>query len=195
MDHTGLVFKAFEFAAVRHRAQFRKGVEKVPYINHPIQVANLLVNEAGERDPALIIAAVLHDVIEDTVETLEQKQDLIAVIKEIFGEEILSIVLEVTDEKSLSKEERKRLQVVHAPFLSVKAKKLKIADKIMNVRDITTNPPDDWSKERVMEYLDWAEVIVMGMKGVSKKLEKIFDESLKAGKARYSALSRKDRES
>jgi guanosine-3',5'-bis(diphosphate) 3'-pyrophosphohydrolase len=66
MDDVGIILRALEFAAGRHRIQFRKGEDKTPYINHPIQVANLLANEGGENDPVLLIAAILHDVIEDT---------------------------------------------------------------------------------------------------------------------------------
>lgn len=180
-----MVLKALEFAAGRHRKQFRKGEDRAPFINHPIQVANLLANEAGEKDPVLISAAILHDVIEDTVDTQEEKKHLIRKIREIFGEEVLSLTLEVTDDKSLEKMERKRLQVVHAPSLSGKAKKLKTADKIMNLRDITANPPEDWPLQRIRDYLDWSEKVVEGTRGVNLQLEEIFDESLRRAKLKY----------
>jgi guanosine-3',5'-bis(diphosphate) 3'-pyrophosphohydrolase len=186
MNDIALVLKALEFAAGRHRKQFRKGEDKSPYINHPIQVANLLANDAGEKDPVLITASILHDVIEDTVETKEEKQKLIRQIREIFGEDVLSLTMEVTDDKSLDRKERKRLQIEHAPALSDKAKKLKIADKIMNLRDITADPPEEWPVQRIIEYLDWSEKVVAGLRGVNKKLEDIFDESLKAGREKIS---------
>ncbi len=185
MDSISLILNALKFAAGRHKAQFRKGDDKSPYINHPIQVADLLANEAGEKDPVLITAAVLHDVIEDTVRTKKEKNELIGQIKDIFGEEVLSVTLEVTDDKSLSKKERKRQQVIHAPSLSVKAKKLKLADKTMNVRDITAHPPVIWPLKRIRKYLDWSEKVVAGLRGVNSKLEKSFDESLKAGRLKY----------
>jgi GTP diphosphokinase / guanosine-3',5'-bis(diphosphate) 3'-diphosphatase len=185
MDDSGLILKASEFAAVRHRTQFRKGADKSPYINHPIEVAALLANDAGEKNPALLAAAILHDVIEDTVETSGEKQELIERMTSVFGEEIISIVLEVTDDKSLEKKERKRLQVIHAPHLSENAKKLKIADKIMNVRDITNNPPTWWTQERILEYFDWSEKVVEGLRGVNKKLEDLFDEALANGRKKY----------
>ena len=141
MDDISLILKALELAAIRHRTQFRKGDNGTPYINHPIQVANLLVNEANEKDPVLITSAILHDVIEDTVRSKREKKELIRQIGETFGEEVLSVTLEVTDDRSLGKKERKRLQVVHAPKLSEKEKKLNLADKAMNVRDITGHPP------------------------------------------------------
>ena len=185
MDDISLILKALEFAASRHKAQFRKGDDKSPYINHPIQVAGLLVNEAGEKDPVLITSAILHDVIEDTVKGKKQKKALIEEIKNIFGEEVLSITLEVTDDKSLSKKERKRQQILHAPKLSVPAKKLKLADKTMNVRDITAHPPVVWPPKRIRKYLDWSEKVVAGLRGVNCNLEQRFDESLKAGREKY----------
>jgi len=152
-------------------------------------VAELLANDADENDPVLLVAAILHDVVEDTVETDDEKEELIKNMTEIFGEEIISIVLEVTDDKNLEKQERKRLQVEHAPHLSVKARKLKIADKIMNVRDITYNPPAWWSVERILEYFNWSENVVAGLRGVNKKMEGMFDESLKIGRKKYVAIS------
>lgn len=93
MNDIGLILKALEFAAERHRTQKRKGEDQSPYINHPIQVANLLANEGGEKDPVLIMAAMLHDVVEDTVDTLEEKQGLINQISELFGEQVLFLLM------------------------------------------------------------------------------------------------------
>jgi GTP diphosphokinase / guanosine-3',5'-bis(diphosphate) 3'-diphosphatase len=185
MSDTALLLKALEFAAERHRTQFRKGLDKTPFINHPIQVANLLANEADETDPRLLTSAVLHDVIEDTVCSVTEKEELSSRIAEMFGDEILLLTLEVTDDKTLDKTERKRLQVENASKKSVNAKKLKIADKIMNLRDITENPPADWQTERISEYLDWAENVVAGLRGVNKRLEDIFDASLVKARLNY----------
>src|ERR1035437_548592 len=167
MEDIGIILKALDFSARRHKTQFRKGSEKVPYINHPIQVANLLVNEAGEKDTDLIVAAILHDVIEDTVESVEERQELIFQMSEIFNKKIISVTLEVTDDKTLEKKERKQLQIDEASHKSVNAKKLKIADKIMNIRDIRDNPPSDWPLERIIDYLDWSEKVVSGLRGVN----------------------------
>jgi GTP diphosphokinase / guanosine-3',5'-bis(diphosphate) 3'-diphosphatase len=185
MNDVGLILKASEFAAARHRTQLRKGADKSPYINHPIQVANLLINDAGEKDPVLLAAAILHDVVEDTAETPEEKKVLIDLMIAIFGAEVLSIVLEVTDDKSLEKPERKRLQIVHAPHLTDNAKKLKIADKIMNVKDITNHPPTWWTLERILEYFEWSEKVVAGLRGVNNKLEDMFDKVLEIGRKKY----------
>ena len=179
------IFKALEFASHRHRAQRRKGTRKIPYINHPIQVASLLVNEGGETDTVLLTAAILHDVIEDTVESVEERNELMAEIKEIFGEEILSLTMEVTDDKTLEKKVRKQLQIEHANHISVRAKKLKIADKITNLRDIILDPPDWWTHERILEYMNWSERVVTGLKGVNPELEKIFYDTLAEAKKKY----------
>lgn len=182
-----LLFRALEFSALRHKNQFRKGIDKLPYINHPIQVAGLLVNEGNETDTVLLCAAILHDVIEDTVETADEKLALIDEIGHLFGAEVLSLTLEVTDDKALLKEERKRLQIEHANSISEKAKKLKLADKILNVRDITYNPPQGWPLQRITGYFDWAEKVVEGLRGANPSLERIFDIVL--GEARKKYLS------
>jgi guanosine-3',5'-bis(diphosphate) 3'-pyrophosphohydrolase len=185
MNDIAMVLKALEFAAHRHKSQTRKGEGKTPFINHPIQVASLLANEAEEHDQVLITAAIMHDVIEDTVETEREKQELKDEIGRIFGEEVLSLIMEVTDDRNLKKRERKRLQVEHSSSLSDRAKKLKLADKIMNVSDVTTNPPIWWTLKRIREYLAWSEKVVDGMRGVNPRLEEIFDQKVKAGKMKY----------
>ena len=174
MNDIALFLKVLEFSAERHRKQLRKGSETIPYINHPIHVASILANEGGEDDIVLLSAAFLHDAIEDTVDSLQEKEELITRIGELFGDEILSLVLEVTDDKSLEKSVRKQLQIEHAPLLSDRAKKLKIADKISNIHDIARNPPVGWTLERKLEYLDWAEKVVKAISGVNQPLEDLF---------------------
>ena len=184
-----IILRSLDFAAKRHRSQFRKGEEKTPFVNHPIQVANLLANEGGEADPVLLSAAVLHDVIEDTVETVEDRNDLITEIREIFGDEILSLTLEVTDDKTLVKEERKRMQIEHGPGRSDRAKKLKIADKITNIRDLMYYPPAGWQRSRIIAYFDWSEQVVAGLRGVNAKLDNLFDAELRNARSMYRADS------
>jgi GTP diphosphokinase / guanosine-3',5'-bis(diphosphate) 3'-diphosphatase len=166
----GLIFEALQFAAHKHRDQRRKDPEASPYINHPIALANILWVSGGIDDPNVICAALLHDTVEDT-ETTE------AELVERFGAKIASIVMEVTDDKSLEKAERKRLQVEHAPHLSREAKLVKLADKISNVRDVASAPPSDWPLERRREYFDWARRVVDGLRGVDARLEALFDEA------------------
>ncbi len=119
--------------------------------------------------------------------------NLLPLSGKIFGETILSITLEVTDDKTLEKKERKRLQVETAYQKSVNARKLEIADKIMNLRDIASNPPAGWELQRISDYFDWAEAVVAGLRGVNKKLEDMFDDSLAKGRLKYGLHSQNSR--
>jgi len=165
-----LILHALEFAARKHRDQRRKDVHASPYINHPIALANALVNEGGVRDPEIICAALLHDTVEDT-ETTSQE------LAREFGREIRDIVLEVTDDTNLPKAERKRLQIEHAAHASYKAKLVKLADKICNLRDISASPPEAWSRERQQEYFDWAKQVIDQVRGTDPRLEAAFDRA------------------
>jgi guanosine-3',5'-bis(diphosphate) 3'-pyrophosphohydrolase len=164
-----LVLKAAEFAAEKHRHQRRKDAHASPYINHPIGLAKLLANEGGITDPEVLCAALLHDTIEDTETTAEE-------LRAAFGDAITAIVLEVTDDPALSREDRKRLQIEHAPHASHKAKLVKLADKICNLRDIVSSPPARWSIERKQAYFDWATRVVAGARDAHAGLAAIFDE-------------------
>jgi GTP diphosphokinase / guanosine-3',5'-bis(diphosphate) 3'-diphosphatase len=164
-----IVMRAAQFAAEKHRHQRRKDAHASPYINHPIALANVLANEGGVTDPEVLCAALLHDTIEDTETTAEE-------LRTQFGEAITAIVLEVTDDQALSKEERKRLQVEHTPHASHKAKLVKLADKICNLRDIIHSPPAKWPLERKQEYFDWAVRVVAGARDAHPGLAAIFDE-------------------
>jgi guanosine-3',5'-bis(diphosphate) 3'-pyrophosphohydrolase len=167
---TGLqeVIRALAFAADKHRRQRRKDREASPYINHPIDLANILANEAGVDDPIVLCAAVLHDTVEDTDTTPAE-------IAAAFGAEVSALVAEVTDDKSLPKEERKRLQEVHAPGATFRAQQVKLADKISNLRDLAERPPANWDLDRKRAYFDWAKRVVDGVRGRHARLEALFD--------------------
>jgi len=168
------IFEALTFAALKHRDQRRKDAEASPYINHPIAVASVLAIEAQVTDEALLLAAILHDTVEDTETSVSE-------LASRFGDEVAQLVAEVTDDKSLPKQVRKDLQVLHAPAASSGAKSIKIADKICNVRDVTAHPPENWSLDRRREYLRWADRVVAGCRGVDARLEQIFDETMGNG--------------
>jgi GTP diphosphokinase / guanosine-3',5'-bis(diphosphate) 3'-diphosphatase len=172
MDHTPhdamqRVLSAASFAAERHRDQRRKGRDASPYINHPLALASLLAS-VGEHDPVVLMAALLHDTVEDTATTSAE-------IAAAFGPEVAAIVREVSDDKSLPSAERKRLQIEHAPALSRRARLVKLADKICNLRDVRSSPPADWSLERRREYFDWAKAVVDALRGAHPQLEALFD--------------------
>lgn len=169
-----LILKALAFAAHKHRNQRRKNAEASPYINHPIDLAQLMVNEANIVDAEVICAALLHDTLEDT------KTSVTDIVME-FGETICSIVLEVTDDKTLSKAERKRLQIEQAARTSYPARLVKLADKICNLRDINRTPPVDWTHERKNEYYVWAGKVVDRIRGTHDRLEQLFDAAYGEG--------------
>jgi guanosine-3',5'-bis(diphosphate) 3'-pyrophosphohydrolase len=159
---------AVRFAAEKHRLQRRKDGE-TPYINHPLQVAELLATLGGVTDVAILQAAVLHDTIEDTATTAVE-------LEANFGADVRKFVEEVTDDKSLPKARRKELQVEHAPHLSRGAKQIKLADKICNISDMGRCKPYGWSNERVLEYFKWAERVAAGLRGANAALEQRFDQ-------------------
>ena len=163
-----LLLKALAFAAHKHRDQRRKDAEASPYINHPIALADVLMNEGGVTDVEVLCAALLHDTVEDTATSHEE-------LANAFGSRIARIVAEVTDDQHLAKEERKRLQIEHAARLSAEAKLVKLADKICNVRDVASHPPAHWDLARRREYFDWARRVVDGLRGVHPRLEAAFD--------------------
>ncbi|XP_068814539.1 guanosine-3',5'-bis(diphosphate) 3'-pyrophosphohydrolase MESH1 isoform X2 [Struthio camelus] len=158
------LLEAADFAARKHKAQRRKDPEGTPYINHPIGVARILTHEAGVTDIVVLQAALLHDTVEDTDTTFSE-------IEEWFGEEVRRVVEEVTDDKTLPKMERKRLQIEHAPNCSPRAKLVKLADKLHNLRDLNRCTPAGWSAQRVQEYFGWAARVVGGLRGTSPPLE------------------------
>jgi guanosine-3',5'-bis(diphosphate) 3'-pyrophosphohydrolase len=170
MSETTQILKAASFAAHKHRNQRRKDAEASPYINHPLALARVLAEEGGVTDVVTLCAALLHDTVEDTDTTIEE-------LTSEFGAEVASLVAEVTDDKALPKAERKRMQIEHAAHVSDKAKRVKLADKICNLRDVAITPPADWSLERRREYFDWAKSVIDRLRGVDARMERVFDEA------------------
>ena len=158
------------FAADKHSAQRRKGAAAEPYFNHLIEVAELVSAAHAEPDTELVIAALLHDSIEDAGVTKEE-------LTERFGADVAGLVAEVTDDKTLPKQERKRLQIVNAPKKSVRAQAIKLADKISNLRAILSSPPVGWTEERKAEYFDWAKRVVDGLTAPNPILKAEFDRA------------------
>ena len=175
MNTINKLLEAASFAAERHTGHHRKGDKQEPYINHPLEVANMLANIGGVNDIDVLIAAILHDTVEDVG---VKKQEIV----ERFGERVASLVMEVTDDKSLPKEERKRLQVEHAPHLSVEAKQIKLGDKISNIKDVTNSPPANWDLDRRRKYIEWGMEVAKGLRGSNKCLETLFDETIAKAK-------------
>ena len=175
---TLLITRALAFAARAHVDQRRKGARAEPYINHLTEVADLIAEATGGRDPALVAAALLHDTIEDT-------ETSAADLAERFGADVAALVVDMTDDKSLPKAERKKRQISHAPTLGARAKMLKIADKISNMRSILTSPPADWQNGRIRAYALWGKAVIDGCRGISAGLEAQCDEAIAAILATY----------
>ncbi|XP_005989823.1 guanosine-3',5'-bis(diphosphate) 3'-pyrophosphohydrolase MESH1 [Latimeria chalumnae] len=166
------LLEAVDFAARKHKNQRRKDPEETPFVNHPIGVARILSHEAGITDVVVLQAALLHDTVEDTDATCAE-------IEEHFGERVRHVVEAVTDDKRLSKEERKQLQIAHAPHSPREAKLVKLADKLYNLRDLNRSTPVGWSEQRVQEYFVWSSKVVAGLRGTSKVMEEKLDELFK----------------
>ncbi|KAI8910956.1 guanosine-3',5'-bis 3'-pyrophosphohydrolase MESH1-like protein [Gorgonomyces haynaldii] len=169
MCDASILLKSINFSAEKHKNQRRKSKEQTPYINHPIGVAHILMFEGDIQDTNTLVGAVLHDTVEDTDTTLDE-------ITALFGSQVAKIVSEVTDDKSLPKLERKRLQIEHAPHISKEAKLVKLADKIYNLRDLLVSVPVGWEQQRVDEYFAWAKQVTDGLRGVNPKLDAILDD-------------------
>jgi (p)ppGpp synthase/HD superfamily hydrolase len=166
------VLRAADAAAKWHVHQRRKGSAAEPYVNHLLEVATLVAEATDGKDPDLVIAALLHDSIED-------QEVPRAIIAKAFGEEVAKLVEEVTDDKTLEKHKRKQLQVERSQKKSHRAKILKLADKTSNLRAIAASPPPQWSVKRRLEYVEWSRKVARGLTGVSEWLEREFDQAAK----------------
>src|SRR6202165_625214 len=167
------IVRAADTAARWHVHQRRKGIAQEPYVNHLLEVASLVAEATSGSDPTLVIAALLHDAVEDQEVPAEM------IVRE-FGKPVADIVMEVTDDKTLPKDERKRLQIEAAPKKSREAKLIKLADKTSNLRTIAFSPAAEWSVKRRLEYIEWAKNVVAGLRGTSPWLEQKFDEAAAA---------------
>ena len=164
------ILAAAMFAAEKHAAQKRKGAAAEPYVNHVIEVAQLVAGSSEQLDVNLVMAAFLHDTLEDTDTTREE-------LEREFGSDVAALVVEMTDDKSLPKERRKELQVQNAPHKSVRGQVIKLADKISNLRSLLASPPATWNDERKREYFAWAQRVVNALSAPNPVLKAEFDRT------------------
>lgn len=160
------IIKAINYAALAHKDQRRKDANKTPYINHPIEVM-LILSENGVNDIDTLCAAVLHDTIEDTKTTYEY-------ICDNFGHNVAKLVMECTDDKSLSKVNRKKLQIEHGRDISVSGKLIKLADKLSNLSGLFTNPPISWTQEYINGYIYWSISVFSSIRGYNNLMDNKF---------------------
>lgn len=170
-SNTPILRRATGFAAWKHDGQFRKGEGAMPYIHHPIEVSAILFEVGEITDLDILQSALLHDTIEDTKTTAEE-------LELYFNARIRGLVLELTDDTTLLKHQRKAMQIEHAPHLSVGAQAIKLADKISNVTDVAFAKPIDWPDERQLQYFDWATRVIDGLRGCNAALEAAFDKQV-----------------
>ncbi len=177
-----LVTRALHFAALKHAGQRRKGEAAEPYVNHLIEVAHLLAEATEGEDPALLVAGVLHDVVED-------QNVSFAELTRLFGPDVGALVMEVSDDKTLLKAERKRLQIAHAGKASARAKCIKLADKTSNLRALVASPPKGWPPERLAEYVRWARDVAVQCFGVNEALDEAFGAALAAAETLHGCVA------
>ncbi len=180
---SALLLRAALFAARVHATHRRKGAAGEPYVNHVLEVAQILA-ESG-APPEALIAGLLHDTVEDSDKDPDPVTHERLVAE--FGETVAAIVAEATDDKSLPKETRKALQVKHAPGRSEAAKMLKLADKISNLRALATSPPASWEHARRVEYVGWAGRVAVGLKGANPTLDALFEATYRGAVATLAA--------
>jgi (p)ppGpp synthase/HD superfamily hydrolase len=171
-----LVSEAADLAARRHNGMARKGRGSEPYINHLAEVANLLARVTDGADAELVAAGWLHDAIEDTPTTAEE-------LIESFGARVAAIVVEVTDDMTLPKAERRARQVIDAPKKSPDAKLIKIADKISNIRARILAEPSQDERDDLIDYVGWAEQVVAGCRGGNAVLDRTFDQTVELARS------------
>jgi HD domain-containing protein len=164
--------KALAFAAEAHRNHRRKGASQEPYINHLIEVLDLVASvEGGDMD--VLIAALLHDVLEDTQTGYEE-------LAAAFGERVACIVQENSDDMTLPKPERRRARLASIGKKSRDARLVKFADIISNLRATAVSPPAGWSNDRRLGYLESCRDLVDAGRGSNAEIERIFDDTAKA---------------
>lgn len=161
------VARALDLAVRAHGGQRRGHGRRAPYINHVADVARR-VSESPELDEATLLAALLHDVAEKTPHGLPE-------IEQGFGTEVAGVVAELTDDPALSGRRQRRRQIEHAPIMSPRAKRVKLADKASKLAEIAAAPPRWWGRARARRKLRWARDVAEGLRGADPALEAAFD--------------------
>ncbi|GAA5923347.1 uncharacterized protein JCM15063_003619 [Sporobolomyces koalae] len=183
-DQVATLLRVSHFAALAHQHQRRKSPSSPAYIQHPLDVARRISNVPSSLAGSLndnhvtdiLCAAMCHDILEDTeVSELELRKQV--------GDAVTEIVLECTDDKSLSKLERKQAQIDHASTLSDSAKHVKLADKLSNLNDLISieGRPAGWSVSRIQEYFEWSKRVTDQCKHVNPGLGQQLDDLYERG--------------
>ena len=174
------LLEALDFAAERHSAQRRKGPDAAPYVNHLIEVATLLATVAQIDDVEVLIAAVLHDVLEDTPTTADE-------VSQRFGARVCRYVEALSDDKALPRRRRREITLEELPQMDALVKVVKLADLTSNIKLL----PPNWSEERKHEYLEWSEHAAKICEPESKALAEVYWERAVKTRAVLEASSAK----
>ena len=166
--HIAVLLRAAHYAADKHRDQRRLGGRRTPYINHPLDVAERLSRIGGVDDVDILVAAILHDTVEDTDATQAE-------LALLFGARVAALVVELTIDKEPHWTDQKKAEIAGAAGLSPDAKMIKLSDKTSNVSDTVTNPPRDWTLQRRRDYLEFARLVASGCRGANAALDAEFD--------------------
>jgi (p)ppGpp synthase/HD superfamily hydrolase len=173
---SAMIMQAADFAARQHRTHRRRGDSDAPYLNHVIEVAAFLAQVNSEDKPELVVAGLLHDVVDKTALDMEA-------IRREFGDAPADIILEASMDRSLDRNVRREQEIARAPGMSPLAKQLKLADKTSSVRMLIHSPPPGWGAEEILFYLDWAEAVARGCAGANLQLDALFREEAAALRA------------
>lgn len=169
------LLSAIECAADAHEGQIRKDEARTPYIHHPLTVCCNVWREGGITNTDVLIAALLHDTLEDSKKITSRD------ISESFGEHVSKMVEELTNDKKLSSADNKKRQIDKAPSMSIEAKTIKLADRLANIRDLISTPPVDWDRSKLEEYFEWGHKLLAALRGSCIGLETALETVLKEG--------------
>jgi (p)ppGpp synthase/HD superfamily hydrolase len=158
-----LIAEATLFAAKAHFGQTRNQNNQIPYIVHPLRVSYLLWNEGNINNAHLLVAALLHDVLEDTEVSRQE-------IFNKFGSSILTLVEELTDKPKPTAQE----EALSALKMSKEAKTIKLADRTHNLRDLIDHPPKIWDFEKVSGFLNRSKILFENLRNTHPVLEKCY---------------------
>ncbi|MDR2539287.1 MAG: HD domain-containing protein [Chlamydiales bacterium] len=158
------ILQAMEFSTEKHRFQTRKNDRKTPYVSHCFEVAYKVMSVGEVRDLTSILASLLHDILKDTQTTVEE-------IEKTFGTQVAKVVDELTGDRKLSLQEKKRQETIHASYRSKPAAIVQLADTLCNTLELLNHPPKGWSRKYIDQYFQWAQTVVDRLPLVNPKLK------------------------
>lgn len=167
------ILNAVSFAAEKHKLQVRKNAQKTPYIIHPLGVACYVMEIGGVYEPEVIIGALLHDTLDDSLTSPTE-------IATSFGKKTAEYVMEMTGNKELSLKERKKQQIIQALHQSKGAAVIKLADKLHNLNTLMKDPPIGWKRDQIDQYFQWAQAVIENLPEINSPLKEAVHKTIAA---------------